>query len=158
MNKSMLIQHLKSNPGGAIAASIALLFSIGVTTASAQSQTLLTRHTRDAVSQGRAAFVQHLDSGQTLHLVIGLPLRNQENLNSFLQGLYDPNSPNYRQYLSVEQFTQMFGPTGADYDAVIKFAQSNGFVVSGTAPNRLIVEVDASVANIESAFNVPIKV
>ncbi len=158
MKKPTLIQHLRSNPGAAIAASITLLFSLGVASASAQSQTLVTRHTRDAVSKGQVAFVQHLDPGQTLHLVIGLPLRNQENPNSFIQNLYNPNSPNYRHYLRVEQFTRMFGPTQEDYEAVIRFAQRNGFVVSGTASNRLIVEVDASVASIERAFNVTMNV
>jgi subtilase family serine protease len=158
MKKTMLVRHLRSNPGAAIAASITLLFSVGATTASAQSQALLTRHTRDAVSQGQVAFVQHLNPAQTLHLVIGLPLRNRADLDSFLENLYNPGSPNYRQYLSGEQFTEMFGPSQTDYDAVIRFAQRNNFIVSGTAPNRLILEVDASVSNIEKAFNVTMNV
>jgi kumamolisin len=107
---------------------------------------------------GQAGLVQHLDSAKTLHLVIGLPLRDREGLNSFLENLYNPNSPNYHQYLSVDQFTNMFGPTQADYDAVVKYAQNNGFVVTGKAPNRLIVEVNASVANIEKAFNIKMNV
>jgi len=151
--KRRLNGYLNGTHGAAIAASLAVLLS-GATSANAQSQTLLTRHTRDAVSRGQVAFVQHLDPAKTLHLVIGLPLRNQGELNAFLENLYNPASPNYRQYLSGDQFTKMFGPSQADYDNVVRFAQANGFTVSGTAPNRLIVEVDASVANIERAFNV----
>jgi len=153
----MLIHHIRSKHGAAIAASIGLLFCVAAMNVSAQ-QALLTRHMRDAVSQGQAAFVQHLNRDQSLHLVIGLPVRNQDALNSFIETLYTPGSPNYHQYLDVDQFTKMFGPTQADYDAVIRFAHSSGFVVSKTAPNRLIVEVDASVGSIEKAFNVTMNV
>src|SRR5262249_35315340 len=157
MIKPISIPSLARSRGAAVAASVALLFSVGTTGAFAQ-KTMLTRHIRDAVSQGRAGFVQHLDSNQSLHLVIGLPLRNQQELNTFLENLYNPSSPNYHQYLSGDQFTKMFGPSEADYNAVIRFAQSHGFVVSGVAPNRLIVEVDATVDTIERAFNVTMNV
>src|ERR1041385_461832 len=123
-----------------------------------QLQSLPTRHTRDVTVQGQAAFLQRLDPNQTLHIVIGLPIRDQAQLNGFLENLYTPGSPNYRHYLSVKQFTDMFGPTTSDYDAVIQFARDNGMNVTVTAPNRLIVEADASVANIERAFNVTMNV
>jgi subtilase family serine protease len=117
-----------------------------------------TRHTRDVTVQGQAAFLQRLDQNQTLHIVIGLPIRNQGDLDFFLENLYNPASPNYRQYLSVEQFTNTFGPTSSDYDTVIRFARENGMAITGTAPNRMIVEADSSVANIERAFNVTMNV
>ena len=154
----MLIRYLKTNHRASLAGAISLLCSIAMTNAPAQSQVLATKHTRDAVMGGQAAFVQHLNPAQTLHLVIGLPLNNRAELDSFLENLYNPGSPNFRQYLSGEQFTEMFGPTQADYDAVVRFAQRNNFVVSGIAPNRLILEVDASVSNIEKAFNVTMNV
>src|SRR5262249_1688322 len=62
------------------------------------------------------------------------------------------------QYLSVEQFTNMFGPTSSDYDTVIRFARENGMTITGTVPNRMIIEADSSVANIEKAFNVTMNV
>ena len=58
------------------------------------------------------------------------------------------------QFLSVKEFTERFGPSQDDYDAVISFAQSNGLIVTGTAPNRMIVDVAGPVANIEAAFHV----
>ena len=65
--------------------------------------------------------------------MIGLPIRNQADLDGFLENLYNPASPNYRQYLSVEQYTNMFGPTKSDYDAVIRFARENGMAITGSA-------------------------
>src|SRR5713226_3316232 len=46
-----------------------------------------------------------------LNLAIGLPLRNQQALSSLLHDLYDPASPSYHQFLTSQQFAQMFGPT-----------------------------------------------
>src|SRR5450432_3549040 len=54
-----------------------------------------------------------------LPLAIGLPLRNQEALNSLLQQISDPASPNYRHYLTPEQFTEQFGPSVEDYQRVL---------------------------------------
>ncbi len=91
---------------------------------------------------------------ETMSLVITLPLRNQDELDQFLQDVYDPSSPNFRQFLTVEQFTAQFGPTQAEYDAVINFAQENGLTVVGTSPNRLNVQLSGPVANVEAAFHV----
>ena len=93
-----------------------------------------------------------------MNLVITLPLRNQDQLDQLLQNLYDPSSPSYRQFLTVEQFTEQFGPTQQDYDAVINFAKENGLTVVDTSPNRLNVQVSGTVANIQSAFHVKLGV
>src|ERR1035437_2706614 len=60
-----------------------------------------------------------LPDSQRLNLAIGLPLRNQQELDTLLQQLCDPASSNYRHYLTTEEFTQRFGPTEADYQAVM---------------------------------------
>ena len=91
---------------------------------------------------------------QPMRLVLVLPLRNQTALDQFLKELYNPASPSYRQYLTVEEFTAMFGPTQQDYDAVLRWAETNGFTVVGTSRNRMNVDVTGPVATIEAAFHV----
>jgi subtilase family serine protease len=118
-----------------------------------QTQSLLTRHVREVTLNGQAQFVGRLPAAQQMRLVLVLPLRNQTALDSFLKDLYDPSSTSYRQFLTVDEFTTMFGPSQEDYDAVIRFAEANGFTVVGTSRNRLNVEVTGSVANIEKAFH-----
>ena len=93
-----------------------------------------------------------------MNLVITLPLRNQDQLDQLLEDIYDPTGPSYRQFLTVEQFTAQFGPTQRDYDAVINFAQENNMTVVGTSPNRLIVRVSGTAANVEAAFHVNLNV
>ena len=119
-----------------------------------QGQPLLTRHVREAVSSGQAAWMGHLPATQSMQLNIALPLRNQSELDELLQQLYDPQSSSYHQFLSVKEFTERFGPSQEDYDAVISFAEANGLTVTGTAPNRMVVDVTGPVANIEGAFHV----
>ncbi len=46
-----------------------------------------------------------------LQMSVGLGLRNQGQLDRLLHNLYDPSSPGYHQFLSVEEFAQRFGPT-----------------------------------------------
>jgi len=114
---------------------------------------MATHHMRQQVMSGEAAFLNRMPANKALKLNIALPLRNEAELDQFLQDLYDPQSPQYRQYLSVEQFTERFGPTEEDYDAVKQFAEQNGFIVTGVAPNRLVLNVSARVADIERAFH-----
>src|SRR5208283_4450873 len=102
---------------------IFLLFTIAAQ--AQQSLQVLHNHVRPAVAGGQAAPVGVLPSTQHLNLAIMLPLRNQAELKNLLDRLYDPNSPDYHQFLSVAQFTEQFGPTEQDYQAVVAFAQAN---------------------------------
>ncbi|MGO9275578.1 MAG: protease pro-enzyme activation domain-containing protein [Terriglobia bacterium] len=120
----------------------------------AQAQSLPTRHVREAVISGEATFLNPLPTTQTLRLDIVLPLRDQAELESFLQELYDPSNPTYRQFLTVPEFTARFGPSQEDYDAVIRFATTNGFKVVGGSRDGMDVQVEGSVASIERAFHV----
>ena len=120
----------------------------------AQSQPLLTHHVREVTSNGQAPSVGRLPSAQSMQLDIVLPLRNQADLDTFLQEVYDPSSPFYRHFLTVPEFTARFGPTQEDYDAVVSFAKANGFTVVGGSRDGMDVQITGSVAAIETAFHV----
>jgi subtilase family serine protease len=128
----------------------------GVWNAGHAQQTLqvLQHHVRPAVSNGQAALVAPLPGARQMNLTIVIPLRNQDQLTSLLSRLYDPSSPDYHKFLSVDQFTEQFGPTAADYQAVVDFARSNGFSVSDEPSNRLLVPIRGPVAQINKAFHV----
>ena len=125
-----------------------------VTETQAQAQSIPTRHMRHEVISGEASFLNRLPAPQSLRLNIALPLRNESELDDLLQELYDSQSPSFHQFLSVQEFTERFGPTEEDYAAVIRFAEQNGLTVTGTSPNRMVVDVTGSVADIERAFQV----
>jgi subtilase family serine protease len=120
----------------------------------AQSRTPFTRHVRNEVSRGEAPLVGRLPANQSMRLVLVLPHRNQAGLDALLKELYNPQSPSFRKFLSVEEFTARFGPTQKDYDSAIRFAEANGLTVVGTSRNRMNLDVTGSVAAIESALHV----
>jgi hypothetical protein len=146
------IIHFKRLAGRLLAFLCLLLtFSAG-----AADRQVVRGHVRDEV-RGLTA-INRLPSTNVLHLAIGLPLRNQEALTNLLQQIYDPTSTNYHHYLTPEQFTEAFGPTEQDYQAVIAFAKANGFTITETHPNRVLLDVSGSVAQVERAFNVTMRV
>ena len=118
------------------------------------AQALQASHLPAAVVDGRAAPVEAVDPQQHLRVSIGLPLRNQATLTQLLQDLYDRNSPSYRKFLSVAEFTERFCATEADYNAVVNWAKERGFTVVSTPRNRRLVGVEGSVDTINRAFNV----
>src|SRR5271154_166921 len=130
-----------------------LLFAAGGQTAQAQ-QHLLTHHMRAATRTGEAKPIGQLPPDQILSLDIVLKLRDQAGLDSFLKELYDPASPSYRHFLTVPEFTERFGPTQQDYDAVIRFARSYGLEVVGGSRDGMDVQVRGSVSAVETAFHV----
>ncbi len=114
----------------------------------------LTGHVPDMVKNGQAPLVSILPGGQKMHLSIVLPLRNKPVFDQLLKELYDPKSPRYRQFLAPEQFAQQFSPAQSDYQKVIEFASANGFTVTNTPPNRMILSMEGTASQVEQAFHV----
>ena len=124
----------------------------GFASAAIPGMTGLTGHVPKVVSQ--LTSVGRLPGTTNLYLSIGLPLHNQAALSTLLQQVYDPVSPNYQKYLTPTEFTEQYGPTTNEYQAVINFAQTNGFTVTRTHGNRMLVDVVATSSNVERAFHV----
>jgi subtilase family serine protease len=128
---------------------LTLLSAFGVQAAGRQ---VLAGHVPAATATQKA--VDHLPATQSLHLAISLPLRNQAALDKLLKDLYDPASPSFHHFLNPAQFAAAFGTTEKDYQAVVGFAKTNGLAVTTTHKNRLLLEVDAPVADVERVFHV----
>jgi len=136
-----------------LCAAIFLLLFTSAGTAQ-QARQVLQNHVRPVITSGQAVPVGVLPSTQRMNLAITLPVRNQTELTNFLDRLNDPSSPDYRKFLSVDQFTEAYGPTTQDYQAVVDFAKANGFTVTKTPKNRLLVDINGTVGQIEKAFHV----
>lgn len=129
----------------------------GVNT-SLQAQELLTHHVRKEVANGMAVYQHPMLATQILRLDIVLPLREQAELEQLLQELYNPASSSFRNFLTVSEFTERFGPSQEDYDMVINFATAHGLKVVGGSRDGMDVQVEGSVANIEKAFNISLQI
>ena len=133
------------------------LMMAGAMNAPAQAPSVMTHHMHEVTSTGQQ-LIGRLPANQTLQLDLVLPLRDPEGLDQFLSEVYDPNSANYRHFLTVPEFTARFGPTQKDYDAVLRFARENGLAVVGGSRDGMEVQVKGSVLAIESAFHVNMQV
>ncbi|HLX71366.1 MAG TPA: S53 family peptidase, partial [Verrucomicrobiae bacterium] len=99
-----------------------------------------------------------MSRSEHLRLAIGLPLREQGALSNLFAAIYDPASPQFHHYLTPEQFTAQFGPSENDYRALQDFVTSHGLTVTATYPNRVALEVDGAVADIEKLLHVTMQV
>jgi subtilase family serine protease len=118
---------------------------------SARSQRLPLQTAAAAPANARVA--SRLPNSQILRLNLSLPMRNQQQLKVLLQQIQTLGSPQYRKYLTVQQFTNQFAPTATDYAKVISFAQAHRLSVVRTFSNRLVVNVSGSAFDIGQAFH-----
>ena len=140
----------------AVTLSISILFF--TVAAQAEQYPVLTSHVPEAVSSGVAPLVGRLPAEQRLSLAISLPLRNQAELDNLLQQIYDPHSPSYHKYLSVQEFAERFGPTQSDYATVLQYSRAQGLDIIDIPANRMVLDVEASAATIEKVFHVTMNV
>ena len=133
-----------------------LILAVGLwITAAAQAQQM--RLPKNFAAPSDVQTTGQLPASQQLGLSISLPLRNKPALQTLIRQLHDPSSPQYGKYLTVQQFTEQFGPTQADYDKVIAYAKSKGMTVTLTHSNRLLLNVSAPVSVINKTFRVTMK-
>lgn len=95
-------------------------------------------------------------ANRTLQMSVGLALRNRDQLNALLHDLYDPTSPRYHQFLTVDQFAQEFSPTPDQQQAVIGYLKQQGFTITQTYPNRLLIDFSGPESLAEQVFHVSI--
>ena len=69
-----------------------------------------------------------------------------------LEATYTPGSPQYRKFLTSQEFNAQFGPTDATVAQVTKRLQSAGLQV--TRASATVLGVSGSISAIEAAFSV----
>jgi hypothetical protein len=77
-------------------------------------------------------------------------------LRQYLGDLQNPHSPNYRKWLTPEQFGRQYGISDTDLTTVTAWLQSQGFTVEQVPQARNVVIFSGNVAQIHQAFNTSI--
>ncbi len=93
---------------------------------------------------------------QPVELSIGLSLRNQVGLDAFLQQVSTPGSPLFHHYLNPQTFSALYGPSPAEEAAVSTFLRAQGFKITRTYANHLLIDAVGTVAQAEQTFQVQI--
>ena len=107
-----------------------------------------------AVQSGSAQLVGPLAPQQMLRLTLGLKTPHPQEEDELIQRLHDPESPEFHQYLSAQEWNARFAPSEEDERAVVDWARSQGLTIAHRFANRLLVDVEAPVSVIERAFDV----
>jgi len=112
----------------------------------------LSRHVPGAIHESKR--LGPLDRHAKLELSIGLPLRNQDELEAFNAAVSDPASPRFRQYMEAAVFAERFGPLAEDYEKLIAFVEANGLTVTARHSNRMVLGVSGPVAAVEKTLHI----
>ena len=118
------------------------------------AQYVSTRHVREVVRAGLAQPTGRLPESQLMSLDLVLPLRDPAALESFLSEVYNPVSSSYHHFVTPAEFTEKFGPTRENYDAVVKYAATHGLTITGGSRDGMEVQVRGTVTAVENAFHV----
>lgn len=140
-----------SNPVLAVAAGIAMMSM----TAAAQAAWLSTAskaHSLDGAVSPRA-----LPESTTLHVAVALKLRNESDLDAFLQRRANPLDPLYRSSLSHDQVSSSYAPDAAQAQAVAAYLEQAGLQNVQIAAGNLLVTADGSASALEAAFNTTLR-
>jgi subtilase family serine protease len=97
-----------------------------------------------------------LAGNPTLHLSISLKMRNAQALDTLLAAQNNPHSSWYHHYLTPQEFTSQFGAEQATVNMASAYMQRQGLHVSSIAANRLLMDVDGPLSNVERAFGIHI--
>jgi xanthomonalisin len=103
------------------------------------------------------AAVTAMAADHPLHVEVALKLRNPDQLQTFLAGVTTPGNALFGQFLTPAQFTERFGPTQAQVDAVVAHLQQAGFSNIEVSPNRLLVSADGNAGAATNGFRTSIK-
>ena len=134
--------------------SVSILSVVFIARARQNSPYIMTNQIPPLVS--RAHLVGPADAQQQLNLSVGLQLRNRQELTNLLSDLYNPRSSLYHHFLTPQEFVAEFGPTTDQVQQVESYLRQQGLAITSVAPNGLLIDASATVAQAEAAFQVTI--
>src|SRR5579863_2734745 len=91
-----------------------------------------------------------------MQISVALKVPKRPELDALIEQLYNPAAPQYRHFLTRREFVNQFGPRPQAYGAVINFLRDSGLHVTATYTNRMVVDAEGTVAQVEQAFDVRI--
>jgi subtilase family serine protease len=87
-----------------------------------------------------------------IEITFVLPLQNEDELDAFIEDIYDPKSVNYRGYLSSSEFCEKYCPSDVDVAQVKSYLEKNNFKVYEIAANNRLVHAYGTATDVNEAF------
>jgi uncharacterized protein (TIGR03437 family) len=89
-------------------------------------------------------------------LTMKLSASQQTELDQLLLEQQDPHSPNFRKWLTPEEYADRFGMSRADLAKIVSWLKSQGFDVIGAARGRRWVSFNATAQQIQNGLHTEI--
>jgi len=99
--------------------------------------------------------IGRIEGDTVLHgvsLYFGPSQAQQADLEELLRQQQDPLSPNYRAWLTPQQYASRFGLSAADQDRIKNWLRSQGFSIDSVSASGNRISFSGSVARVETAF------
>jgi len=92
------------------------------------------------------------------HMVLQLtrPADRELALQRRIDGLTDPSSPYYHQFLTASELGQTYGPAADDVQKISAWLTSYGFTVNGIATSLMAIDFSGSALSVRQAFHTEI--
>jgi subtilase family serine protease len=80
----------------------------------------------------------------------------EQALEQYIDGLTDRNSPNAHQWLTATQMGDTYGLSDNDIEKITSWLESYGITVNLVYPNRMVMDISGTAAQLRRAFQVEI--
>ena len=80
----------------------------------------------------------------------------EQALESFIQSLHTPGSPNYHHWITAAEFGQKFGLAKQDLNAITAWLRSHGLTVNVVYENGMLIDFSGTAAQVKQAFKTEI--
>jgi len=84
------------------------------------------------------------------------PTVDEQALKQHIDGLHDPESPNFHRWMTADEFGAAFGAAAADRAKVTQWLESHGFTVNSIAPGGVTIDFSGTAGNVRKAFHTEI--
>jgi subtilase family serine protease len=95
------------------------------------------------------------DSFGLEHMMLQLRRTPQQEqaVEQFIDQLHDPKSPNFRHWLSAQEFGRKYGLPPEKLDLITDWLSAQGFVVNVVYPNHMLIDFSGDAGLIRQAFH-----
>ena len=103
-----------------------------------------------------ARYLNAHSPSSAMSFTIALTLRDRAGLEAAVHAMQDPNSAQYRHFMTHSQIVAAYGPTQATVNTVTAYLKGQGIKVTDVSSDRMLIHATATTATVERAFGVNI--
>ncbi|EYF05687.1 S53 family peptidase [Chondromyces apiculatus] len=97
------------------------------------------------------------EDDDALRVLVGFDVRDRQGLVQRIDRMYDPESAEFRDYMSPDDWNAQYAPAAEDVEEVASWLEEQGFSVDRKASNRLILQVSGTVGTFNTAFTTELR-